>query len=552
MDFSRPQPLSPHAPSPAGAGASDPLVGTVLAGRYRIVDKLGEGAMGAVYLGEHLQIGRCDAIKVLRGPLTADPEAIARFLRGARNVSQIRHPNVCTIYDFSHTADGLQFLAMEFIAGETLQDLLAREGVLPVARAVAIAKQVADALQAAHDAGIVHRDLKPGNIMISRHRNGADQVKVVDFDIAKGAGEGQTAEVTRLGFAIGTPEYMSPEQLMAEPLDGRSDVYSLALVLARMLTGRLPFRAAATHELMIERLTQKALRLDEVSPERSFPPALQAAIERALQGKASDRTASAAAFGEEVALAVGLAPSWNGPPTNPNLQPPTGPNAASQLPATRETAAPAQPLAGIQGRTLTIGSAAIVAAVAGGLMLTFFRTGPSDVPPGPLQPPEVRSAPAAPSGATALNGGSSSTPADGAAATPEPEVTPLSETGTGPMPETSTRPPVKRPTTSGPAALPAAAAPRPEEVKAFLDGLMDRLVDEPSARRDIRSQAEAVWGRPGMSDEHRAYAASIISTTYLDDGDGESCERWARRADRLRPTDGTRRAIAACSGVDGE
>jgi tRNA A-37 threonylcarbamoyl transferase component Bud32 len=293
---------------PAVPGAEEALVGTVLAGRYRILRKLGEGAMGAVYLGEHLRIGRHDAIKVLRESLAADREAMARFVRGARHVSSIHHPNVCTVYDFSEMEDGRCFLAMEFVSGETLQDLLAREGRLTPARAVRLAGQVAGALQAAHDAGIVHRDLKPGNVMVSAGRGGEDVVKVVDFDIAKGSAEGQGGDVTRLGFVIGTPEYMSPEQLLGMALDGRSDVYSLALVLFRMLAGALPFRAQDTQELMVQRLTGTPLRLDEVLPALQVSPALQAALDRALQRRAEDRFAGAAEFADAIARAVAEAP----------------------------------------------------------------------------------------------------------------------------------------------------------------------------------------------------------------------------------------------------
>ena len=288
------------------------LVGTVLAGRYRIVKRLGEGAMGAVYLGEHLKIGRRDAIKVLRDSLATDREATLRFLRGARNVSAIRHPNVCTIYDFSDTADGLQFLAMEFVEGETLKDLLDRERRLPVARAVAIAIQTAEALDAAHDAGIVHRDLKPGNIMLVRGRDGRDVVKVVDFDIAKGP-DAEGEEVTRLGFVVGTPEYMSPEQLMGETLNGPSDVYSLALVLFRMLTGALPFQAESTQDVMIQRLTHSPLRLTEALPEAQYPDGLQQTLDRALDRRAASRP-DAAAFARELTslLAGGAAAGFAG------------------------------------------------------------------------------------------------------------------------------------------------------------------------------------------------------------------------------------------------
>ena len=288
------------------SGGSSLQTGSILAGRYRIVQRLGDGAMGTVYLGEHIKIGRKDAIKVLKDSLSADKEAMARFVRGARSVSRILHPNVCTIYDFSDTAEGVQYLAMEYIPGETLRDLLAREGTLPLHRVVSITTQAAGALQAAHEAGIVHRDLKPANIMLMTGRDGSDIVKVVDFDIAKAEDDGGEAEVTRFGFVVGTPEYMSPEQLTGEPLDGRSDVYSLALVVYRMLTGLLPFPVENTREMLIGRLTMTPKPLEQSLPGRAFPPAVQQALDWALERDAANRAPSTVAFAEALARAAGV------------------------------------------------------------------------------------------------------------------------------------------------------------------------------------------------------------------------------------------------------
>jgi serine/threonine-protein kinase len=260
--------------------------------------------MGTVYLGEHLRMGRRDAIKVLRSGLAQDTEAIARFTRGARNVSAIRHPNVCAIYDFSNTEDGLQYLAMEYIEGETLRDTIERETRLDIGRAVEIACHVADALQAAHDAGVVHRDLKPGNIMLCPRANGGEAVKVVDFDIAKGPGEQEGEELTRVGFVVGTPEYMSPEQLTGDRLDGRSDLYSLGVVLYRMITGVLPFHAVSTQEIMVQRLTTDALRISDRLPEGTFPAALEPVLARSLARNADQRQASAAVFARELRAAL--------------------------------------------------------------------------------------------------------------------------------------------------------------------------------------------------------------------------------------------------------
>ena len=264
------------------------LVGAIVADRYRILEKLGEGGMGTVYLAEHVKMGRMSAIKVISKSLTQDADAIARFNREAANASRINHPNVCAIYDFGETEDGVIYLAMEFIEGESLTDLINREGALAPKRAADIARQTAEALEAAHEFGIVHRDLKPDNIMITKTRAGLDLAKVVDFGIAKAAGGDEKQNVTKTGLVVGTPEYMSPEQLSGDAVDGRSDIYSLALVFFRMLTDTLPFQADTAQEVMIKRLTDEPLKLKEALPEGTFPTTLQHVMDRALQRMPSD------------------------------------------------------------------------------------------------------------------------------------------------------------------------------------------------------------------------------------------------------------------------
>ena len=221
--------------------------------------------------------------------MTNDPEAIARFNREAANAARINHPNVCAIYDFGETPEGMIYLAMEFIEGEALSDLLAREGALELPRAVGILEQAADALQAAHDLGIVHRDLKPDNIMITKSRGQQEVVKVVDFGIAKAMGGEEGQKVTKTGLVVGTPEYMSPEQLSGDVLDGRSDVYSLALVFYRMVTGTLPFQADSAQETMIKRLTDDPMPLEQARPNAGFPQQLQAVMDLALQRMPANR-----------------------------------------------------------------------------------------------------------------------------------------------------------------------------------------------------------------------------------------------------------------------
>lgn len=288
----------------SAAGTGD-LLGTVVADRYHILKKLGAGGMGTVYLAEHVKMGRKSALKVMNPGMNADPDAIARFNREAANASRLNHPNVCGIYDFGETPDGTIYLAMEFIEGASLTDVVEGVGALPPSRAASIVHQTADALQVAHDAGIVHRDLKPDNIMVARNRDGSDLVKVVDFGIAK-ASSSDAQKVTKTGLVVGTPEYMSPEQLAGDRLDGRSDIYALGLVAFNCLTGTLPFAANSAQEAMIMRLTDLPRTLAEVRPEVAWPAELQATVDLALARDAADRYQSAAQFGREFAAACAL------------------------------------------------------------------------------------------------------------------------------------------------------------------------------------------------------------------------------------------------------
>ena len=284
------------------------LVGTVIAERYHVIKKLGEGGMGAVYLAEHVKMGRKSAIKVMNPGMHQDADAIARFNREASNASRLNHPNICAIYDFGETSEGLIYLAMEYIEGKSLTALIEERGALAAGRAASIVHQAADALQVAHDYGIVHRDLKPDNIMITKDRNGVDIAKVVDFGIAK-ASSSDAQKVTKTGLVVGTPEYMSPEQLAGDKLDGRSDIYSLALVAFNCFTGTLPFPSNSAQEAMIMRLTDHPKTLAEMKSDVAWPPELQQVMDRALARDAKDRTASAAEFGRALSKAVEGMPS---------------------------------------------------------------------------------------------------------------------------------------------------------------------------------------------------------------------------------------------------
>src|SRR4051812_16610985 len=265
---------------------ADPMLERTIAGRFRIERKLGEGGMGAVYKAEHVKMNRSCAIKILNSSALNDPEALPRFTREAQMSSRIEHPHAIGIYDFGESEDGLVYLAMEFVEGDTLTSVLEREGKFSVERSLKIAKQIGEALDAAHALSIVHRDLKPDNIMLSRKGADPDFVKVLDFGIAKMAeSEDKRNDLTQAGLIIGTPFYMSPEQVGGDKLDPRSDVFSFALIVYEMLTGELPYGGQNTQAVMVSRLTNSPRPLRAVDP--TIPAAIEAAVLHALD---RDRT----------------------------------------------------------------------------------------------------------------------------------------------------------------------------------------------------------------------------------------------------------------------
>ncbi|HYV04771.1 MAG TPA: bifunctional serine/threonine-protein kinase/formylglycine-generating enzyme family protein [Blastocatellia bacterium] len=280
----------------------DPLVGQLLAGRYRLEKKIGEGGMGAIYKAVHTEMGRTCAIKLLTLLSPGNDDALARFKREAKMASSIDNQHAVTIYDFGQNEDGNLFLAMEFIDGVALSRLLSEERVLPPARAIEIANQIAEALSAAHARGIIHRDLKPDNIMITRKGNSKDYVKVLDFGIAKTVADDNADNLTKTGFVLGTPVYMSPEQLLGEKLDPRSDIYSLAIIVYEMLSGRLPFEGDNQQSIMMKRITSEPVRISWVAP--GISEALEEAVMNGLSRDPATRTRTVEAFAASLRTAL--------------------------------------------------------------------------------------------------------------------------------------------------------------------------------------------------------------------------------------------------------
>ncbi len=478
------------------SGRTQSLVGQVLADRYHIMKKLGEGGMGQVYLAEHVKMGRRSAIKVMNPSMVHDPEAVARFNREAANASRISDAHVCAIYDFGETPDGLIYLAMEFVEGEPLTELLAREGALPVVRAADICIQVAAALQAAHDLGIVHRDLKPDNIMLARGRDGADAVKVVDFGIAKAVGGeagGGGQQVTRTGLVVGTPEFMSPEQLSGDQLDGRSDVYSLGLVLFKMLTGTLPFPGDSVQETMIKRLTDEPLELIEMRPDLHFAPGLQQTIDTALARSPVHRYQSAAKFAHDLAAVVGL------PRTD----------AGAALPSTLaddET----ERLEPIRARRRSRGPIVVVAIVALGAVGAVVMIGRTVK--------QARSVP----------------PAD----TTQQVVVPR------PV-DTASRTPVAPPRRD-PIKPPRAPATRPRidvaQARDLLDDLLIKL--NPLNAAMVRDSATHIFYAPGIGSTDKAHAAFVLGNAFLQQFNRPRGCEWLETAVRLDSANPSYRDLA--------
>ncbi len=274
--------------------------------RYELLQLIGQGSFGGVYRARHVHTGQINALKLARD--TVDPDGTARVLAEARAAASLRHPNVVGIIDGGIAASGEAFIVMELLEGSTLAQVIAREGPLPPARAIRIARQMLDGLAAAHANGIIHRDVKPSNVFITNASDvtGGDMIKVIDFGISKIALAGVQAGMTLPGVAMGTPGYMAPEQLGdARSVDGRADVYAVGATLFEMLTKRRPIEFDTFEAWMRRLMSERAPPLASVAPH--VPPLLAAAVDRALARDADARWPSAGAMRDALDAAFSTA-----------------------------------------------------------------------------------------------------------------------------------------------------------------------------------------------------------------------------------------------------
>jgi serine/threonine protein kinase/ketosteroid isomerase-like protein len=315
--------------------------------KYRIDKLLARGGMGAIYAGTHVELDRPVAIKLLLPSFNADGQVLERFRREARAAARVKHPNIVDIYDYGVLADSEAYIIMELAEGETLHEHLKRVGKLPINGAIAIARQIAEGMDAAHRTGIVHRDLKPSNIILTREPDGGLRAKIVDFGIAKiteqlGAGD---ATLTATGTLVGTPRYMSPEQCSDGPVDARSDIYSLGIILYEMLAGRTPFEGDTPVALAVKRINEPPPPIAEqrsdvppplaelVTDMLSTDPAKRPQTARELAQRLAQLRASNGAYAARAAHAQPVA----------NVSEPTAPLTFTK-PETRASARPGGPI----------------------------------------------------------------------------------------------------------------------------------------------------------------------------------------------------------------
>ena len=312
----------------------DPLLGRVLNDRFRILEVLGSGGMGRVYKAVQAPLDRLVALKVLNPSYGEgrDPGFQKRFFLEASVTAKLRHPATVTVIDYGKTDDGIYYIAMEYLEGQTLAQLLTQVGPLPWQRAFTIIQQVARSLREAHKVGLIHRDLKPANVMVLNQETDHDVVKVLDFGLVKSFlpdKEQNSPELTQAGVILGSPQYMAPEQAR-NISDPRSDVYSLGVVLYQMLTGRPPFQAAQSLDVIFKHINEAPPAFSAIWPAHAIPPEAEAVVMKCLAKRPDERFQSMDEVLEALrraASSAGYSGAFSGPRTTTGSGPISGPTA---------------------------------------------------------------------------------------------------------------------------------------------------------------------------------------------------------------------------------
>jgi serine/threonine protein kinase len=384
---------------------ADPLISQLVADRYQVLRKLGEGGMGSVYLAEHVVIEKKFALKVLAPELARRSDLVARFLQEARSASRIGHENVIDIMDFGQSPDGLVYIAMEFLDGKDLGEIVRSKGAMQWTEARDIVLQICRALRAAHDKGIVHRDMKPENIFLIQREGQPHFVKILDFGIAKVMGlDPNGPRLTRTGMIFGTPEYMAPEQAEGKDTDHRADIYAVGCIMYHLLTGQTPFVAESFMTMLTKHLMEEPVPPSARRPDLVITPEMDGLVLKALEKDREKRWQSMA----ELLEAVGVCPGpESAVPKLPGGQTVEmgGAHAAAALKIMRAKGAPtetsrvsrkavdsalssaemvARPAPASRGKTLVL---VIVGVVLGGAVATWFALSHGKAQPTDATPP---------------------------------------------------------------------------------------------------------------------------------------------------------------------
>jgi tRNA A-37 threonylcarbamoyl transferase component Bud32 len=390
------------------AAVEDRNLGTVLLGQFEVRDLCGRGAMGTVYRAYQRNMDRTVAVKILRRELLKEPEVVRRFLREARAAAKLQHPNIVTVHLVGETPDGVPFLVMEHVDGVSLEQICEAQGAQPVPRLLSLSRQIASALAEAHDAGIVHRDLKPANILITDRSRVPDQVKVLDFGIAKIVHAADQSVLTRDGVIFGTPHYIAPEQATGADVDHRADLYSLGVIMFRLATGRLPFEGTQGMQVVLKHLREAPPRPRTIAP--TLPPALDALILSCLEKDPARRPKDAEALGlaiDRIARgeldSVPVGETLMGVATQP-AEPAAERGSEWRRESTAQVRRPKRPRKGDEadakgykgGRPLAWGALAAIAIGAGSGVAIALWNNRSDAPPAPVAAPAPPAASAAP------------------------------------------------------------------------------------------------------------------------------------------------------------
>lgn len=274
--------------------AGDSRIGETLDGKYRLDAAIGHGGMGAIYRATHLMLDKQVAVKLIKPELVTSPDVVRRFQREARAAGNLSHPNIAAAFDLGQTQDGTLYIAMELINGPSLKDVIRAGGPMSVDRTTRIMRQIGGALALAHRHGIIHRDLKPHNVMLATS-GGSEVPKLLDFGIAKTFDDAST-QLTATGFVLGTPQYMSPEQAAGREIDGRSDLYSLGIILYEMLIGEVPFNDPSTPAVLVKHLSEPPSPPSVRRPDLAVSPVLEAIALRCLAKDPADRFQTADEF----------------------------------------------------------------------------------------------------------------------------------------------------------------------------------------------------------------------------------------------------------------